>query len=120
MTSSPRERRLAYFAWVAVCVIWGTTYLGIRVSCSYAARAMAGCDGLSPGAAGWVLLAAASVSTRPVGGYRPESFLILGLARGGRRRRIWCRAGRGGASCDVTSDAAVERSADGERLPAPR
>ena len=30
--SSARERRLAYFAWGLVCVIWGTTYLGIRVS----------------------------------------------------------------------------------------
>ena len=30
--SSPREKRLATFAWLAVCVIWGTTYLGIRVS----------------------------------------------------------------------------------------
>ena len=30
--SSPRERRLAYFAWLAVCLIWGTTYLGIRIA----------------------------------------------------------------------------------------
>lgn len=30
--STPRERRLAYFAWLAVCLIWGTTYLGIRVT----------------------------------------------------------------------------------------
>ena len=30
--SSPREKRLAYFAWIAVCLIWGTTYLGIRVT----------------------------------------------------------------------------------------
>jgi len=30
--SSARERRLAYFAWLAVCLIWGTTYLGIRIS----------------------------------------------------------------------------------------
>ena len=30
--SSARERRLAYFAWALVCVIWGTTYLGIRIS----------------------------------------------------------------------------------------
>ena len=30
--STPKERRLAWFAWIAVCVIWGTTYLGIRVS----------------------------------------------------------------------------------------
>ena len=27
-----RQRRLAYLAWGAVCLIWGTTYLGIRVS----------------------------------------------------------------------------------------
>jgi drug/metabolite transporter (DMT)-like permease len=30
--ATPRQRRLAYAAWVAVCLIWGTTYLGIRVS----------------------------------------------------------------------------------------
>ena len=30
--STPRERRLALFAWVAVCIIWGTTYLGIRIT----------------------------------------------------------------------------------------
>ncbi len=27
-----RQRRLAYLAWAAVCVIWGTTYFGIRIS----------------------------------------------------------------------------------------
>jgi drug/metabolite transporter (DMT)-like permease len=30
--SSARERRLAYCAWAAVCLIWGTTYLGIRIT----------------------------------------------------------------------------------------
>jgi drug/metabolite transporter (DMT)-like permease len=30
--TSPRERRLAWIAWIAVCIIWGTTYLGIRIS----------------------------------------------------------------------------------------
>ena len=30
--TTPRERRLALFAWLAVCLIWGTTYLGIRIS----------------------------------------------------------------------------------------
>jgi drug/metabolite transporter (DMT)-like permease len=30
--STARERRLAWFAWLAVCLIWGTTYLGIRIS----------------------------------------------------------------------------------------
>ena len=31
-STSARERRLAWFAWIAVCLIWGTTYLGIRIS----------------------------------------------------------------------------------------
>ena len=31
-SSTPQQRRLAYFAWIAVCLIWGTTYLGIRVT----------------------------------------------------------------------------------------
>jgi drug/metabolite transporter (DMT)-like permease len=30
--TTARERRLAWIAWIAVCVIWGTTYLGIRIS----------------------------------------------------------------------------------------
>jgi drug/metabolite transporter (DMT)-like permease len=30
--SSARQRRLAFGAWLAVCVIWGTTYLGIRIA----------------------------------------------------------------------------------------
>ena len=30
--STPRERRLALLAWLAVCLIWGTTYLGIRIT----------------------------------------------------------------------------------------
>ena len=30
--TTPKERRLAWFAWIAVCLIWGTTYLGIRIS----------------------------------------------------------------------------------------
>ena len=31
-SSAPRERRRAYVAWIAVCIIWGTTYLGIRIT----------------------------------------------------------------------------------------
>jgi drug/metabolite transporter (DMT)-like permease len=29
---SGRERKLAYIAWLVVCVVWGTTYLAIRVA----------------------------------------------------------------------------------------
>lgn len=31
-TSTPAERRLAIGAWLAVCLIWGTTYLAIRIA----------------------------------------------------------------------------------------
>ena len=31
-STNARERRLAWIAWIAVCVIWGTTYLFIRIS----------------------------------------------------------------------------------------
>jgi drug/metabolite transporter (DMT)-like permease len=30
--AAARQRRLALFAWMFVCVVWGTTYLGIRIS----------------------------------------------------------------------------------------
>jgi drug/metabolite transporter (DMT)-like permease len=30
--ASPRQRKLAIVAWILVCLIWGTTYLGIRIS----------------------------------------------------------------------------------------
>jgi drug/metabolite transporter (DMT)-like permease len=29
---SARERKLAYIAWITICVVWGTTYLAIRVA----------------------------------------------------------------------------------------
>ena len=28
---TPRQKRVAYFAWLTVCIVWGTTYLGIRI-----------------------------------------------------------------------------------------
>src|SRR5205809_2651933 len=31
-TLMPARTRRAYLAWVAVCLIWGTTYLGIRIA----------------------------------------------------------------------------------------
>ncbi|HEX6945584.1 MAG TPA: EamA family transporter [Casimicrobiaceae bacterium] len=87
MSSSPRQRRLAYFAWAAVCLIWGTTYLGIRVSLETMPPALMG-------GVRWVIagsLLAAYVVAR---GQRlpPRSqwgsiallgFLLLGLGNGG-------------------------------------
>ena len=85
--TSVTERRLAYMAWVAVCLIWGTTYLGIRISLETMPPALMG--GLRWTIAG-VLLTAYVV-------YRGESlpprdrwgaialmaFLLLGLGNGG-------------------------------------
>ena len=45
MTSPPR---LAYLAWAAICIIWGTTYLAIRVASPRCRpRSWAASDGLS-------------------------------------------------------------------------
>ncbi len=32
MTTTATQRRNAYLAWAAVCLIWGTTYLGIKIA----------------------------------------------------------------------------------------
>lgn len=81
------RRRLAYIAWVAVCLIWGTTYLGIRVSLESIPPALMG--GLR-----WTL-AGGLLSLYLVGRRRrlpPPSqwgsialmgFLLLGLGNGG-------------------------------------
>jgi drug/metabolite transporter (DMT)-like permease len=85
--SSARERRLAYFAWLAVCLIWGTTYLGIRISLESMPPALMG--GLRWTIAGSLL--AAFVIAR--GDRLPDrsrwpgialmAFLLLGLGNGG-------------------------------------
>ena len=31
-TTTVKQRKLALFAWMSVCVLWGTTYLAIRVT----------------------------------------------------------------------------------------
>jgi drug/metabolite transporter (DMT)-like permease len=85
--STPRERQLAFAAWVAVCIIWGTTYLGIRISLESIPPALMG--GLRWTIAG-VLLAGyvlARGETLPPpsrwGGITLMAFLLLGLGNGG-------------------------------------
>jgi len=29
---SPRDRKLAYLAWITICLVWGTTFLAIRIA----------------------------------------------------------------------------------------
>jgi drug/metabolite transporter (DMT)-like permease len=85
--SSPKERRLAWFAWMAVCLIWGTTYLGIRISLETMPPMLMG--GLRWTLAGGVL--AAYMATRGerlprLSGWRDPvilGFLMLVLGNGG-------------------------------------
>jgi drug/metabolite transporter (DMT)-like permease len=84
---TPRQRRLAYLAWVAVCIVWGTTYLGIRVSLeTMPPMLMGGLRWLIAGAllAGYIL---ARGETLPPpsrwGGIILLGFLMLGLGNGG-------------------------------------
>jgi drug/metabolite transporter (DMT)-like permease len=85
--SSARERKLAWFAWGAVCLIWGTTYLGIRISLETMPPMLMG--GLRWTLAGGLL--AAYMTTRGEGLPRPSGwgspvilgFLMLVLGNGG-------------------------------------
>ena len=87
MTPAAASRRLAYFAWGAVCIIWGTTYLGIRVSLESIPPALMG--GLRWTIAGSMLalyLAARGRRLPPPsewGGIALLGFLLLGLGNGG-------------------------------------
>jgi drug/metabolite transporter (DMT)-like permease len=87
MTSTDRQRRLALFAWIAVCLIWGTTYLGIRVSLETMPPALMG--GLRWVIAGsllalYVVARGARLPARAHwGGIALLGFLLLGLGNGG-------------------------------------
>lgn len=70
-----RQGKLAYFAWIAVCLIWGTTYLGIRVSLETMPPAlMGGIRWTLAGAllAGWVRFGARSFHRSRAGARFPS------------------------------------------------
>jgi drug/metabolite transporter (DMT)-like permease len=87
MTPAAERKRLAYFAWAAVCLIWGTTYLGIRVSLESVPPALMG--GIRWIIAGGLLTAYLVARRRPLppvsqwGGIALLGFLMLGLGNGG-------------------------------------
>lgn len=87
MPTSQRQRRLAYFAWVMVCLIWGTTYLGIRISLETMPPALMG--GLRWTIAGALLAAFVRMRGHALpppsrwGGILLLGFLMLGLGNGG-------------------------------------
>ena len=81
-----RDQRLAYAAWIAVCVFWGTTYLAIRVCLeTMPPMLMAGLRNVAAGLALGALLAARGVpmperSSWP--GLALLGLLLLGLGNG--------------------------------------
>jgi drug/metabolite transporter (DMT)-like permease len=87
VTDTSRQRRLAYLAWVAVCLIWGTTYLGIRISLeSIPPALMAGFRWTIAGGLLLLYLRARGDSLPPRsrwGGIVLLGFLLLGLGNGG-------------------------------------
>jgi drug/metabolite transporter (DMT)-like permease len=85
--STTHQRRLALLAWIAVCLIWGTTYFGIAVALETMPPALMG--GLRWTIAGLLLTGflvarGERLPPRPRwGGIALMAFLLLGLGNGG-------------------------------------
>lgn len=85
--TSPRQKKIAFLAWLAVCLIWGTTYLGIRISLESIPPALMG--GLRWTIAGSLLALFVRARGEPLppssrwGGIALMGFLLLGLGNGG-------------------------------------
>lgn len=81
----PRPHRLAYVAWVVVCLVWGTTYLGIRVALATVPPALMG--GIRYTIAGVILALVAARGRMPPRSEWPRqtllAFLMVGLGNGG-------------------------------------
>jgi drug/metabolite transporter (DMT)-like permease len=82
-----RQRRLAYLSWLTVCIVWGTTYLGIRVSLeTMPPMLMGGFRWLIAGIllVGYLLSRGVSLpGPGRWGGIALLGFLMLGLGNGG-------------------------------------
>jgi drug/metabolite transporter (DMT)-like permease len=84
---TPRERTFAYAAWIVVCVVWGTTYLAIRVALESIPVALLA--GLRFLAAGVILIVGLRVTAQPLppprawGSVAIAAFLLLLIGNGG-------------------------------------
>jgi drug/metabolite transporter (DMT)-like permease len=80
-------QRSAYIAWVVVCIVWGTTYLGIRITLeTLPPFLMAACRWLSAGtllAAGLLARGEKIPNRRSWGAYALLGVLMMGIGNGG-------------------------------------
>ena len=92
--SLQHPNRRAYIAWIAVCVLWGTTYLGIRIALETIPPALVG--GLRFTAAGVLMVAVLASRGEPVlhptrwGGLAATGILTICVGNGGV---IWASSG---------------------------
>lgn len=86
-TTPPRERKLALFAWMSVCVLWGTTYLAIRLCLdTMPPLLMAGLRWTTAGSLlfGWLLIRGEKLPSRHSWrGIALLGFLMMVLGNGG-------------------------------------
>lgn len=87
MTSSTHNQRRAYIAWAVVCVVWGTTYLGIRIALeTIPPLTMAAFRWIAAGSLLILVLKVRGERLPPVreyGSLAVLGFLLLGLGNGG-------------------------------------
>ncbi len=87
MTTTATQRRNAYIAWAAICFIWGTTYLAIKISLETMPPFLIG--GLRFTTAGLVLALVRRLQGKPMPNARGlfdsfvAGFLLLGFGNGG-------------------------------------
>ena len=85
--SDARRRRTAYLAWFAVCVLWGTTYLGIRIALETIPPALVGALRYTvAGSLLTIILAArgeAMIVPSQWGGLALTGFLTICIGNGG-------------------------------------
>ena len=86
LSATSRERRLAYVAWITICIVWGTTYLAIRVALESMPVALLA--GLRWTAAGLLLMPAVRLTgqtlphPRTWGAIATAAFLMVVLGNG--------------------------------------
>lgn len=86
-TTTPVQRRNAYLAWATICLVWGTTYLAIKVALESIPPFLMG--GLRYVIAGSILAAFLRVQGKPMPswsalpGFLLSGALLLGVGNGG-------------------------------------